>query len=240
MGPPLDDASPRGGSVTLPGAVRIRRPTGGNARPPVRDPIGFRSLAWPGDRHRLARQPYSASRIEQYVECGFKFYADNVLEIEDPDDVEVVPTALETGSYVHDVLERFYADLQDDPEANVDLSKYDRDTLADHLRAIAVEELREVDFEYDGLFYERWKAELFAGLGDEDAVPFEAGVQSHNAPEQGLFATFLENELFRTGFPYLFEPPSATGFRRKMPSRFRSNGQMDRRLRFGAISIVLT
>lgn len=52
------------------------------------------------------REPYSASRIERYVECGFKFYAENVLEIEDPDDVEVSPTPLETGSYVHDVLER--------------------------------------------------------------------------------------------------------------------------------------
>ncbi|THE64259.1 PD-(D/E)XK nuclease family protein [Salinadaptatus halalkaliphilus] len=159
------------------------------------------------------REPYSASRIEQYVECGFKFYADNVLEIEDPDDVEVVPTALETGSYVHDVLERFYADLQDDSKASVDLTDYDRDTLADHLHTVAVEELREADFEYDGLFYERWKAELFAGLRDEDSVPFEAGVQPHDAPEQGLFATFLDNELSKAGAaaPYLFEPPFGEG-----------------------------
>ncbi|MDJ1434606.1 PD-(D/E)XK nuclease family protein [Halostagnicola sp. A-GB9-2] len=159
------------------------------------------------------REPYSASRIEQYARCGFKFYADNVLGIEDPDDVEVTPTPLETGSYVHDVLERFYADLQDNLEDGVDLTDDDRGVLATHLREIAVAELNEADFEYDGLFYERWKAELFAGLGDDDSVPFESGVQPHDAPEKGLFATFLDNELSRGDFasPHLFEAPFGEG-----------------------------
>ena len=159
------------------------------------------------------REPYSASRIEQYVECGFKFYADSVLGIEDPDDVEVVPTPLETGSYVHDVLERLFADLQDEAEDGVDLTAFDRDALAAHLREIAAEELRDADFEYDGLFYERWKAELFAGLGDDGSAPYESGIKPHDAPERGLFATFLDNELSRDGTarPHLFEAPFGEG-----------------------------
>ncbi|KAB7513527.1 PD-(D/E)XK nuclease family protein [Halosegnis rubeus] len=159
------------------------------------------------------REPYSASRIERYVECGFKFYAEKVLGIEDPDDVEVVPTPLETGSYVHDVLERFFADLRDETEDGVDLMDFDRDELATHLREIAVEELRDADFEYDGLFYERWKAELFAGLGDGESTPYEAGSKPHDAPEQGLFTTFLDNELSRDGAdrPHLFEAPFGEG-----------------------------
>jgi ATP-dependent helicase/nuclease subunit B len=159
------------------------------------------------------REPYSASRIERYVECGFKFYADNVLGIEDPDDVEVVPTPLETGSYVHDVLERFYADLQDEAGDSVDLTAFDRDELAAHLREIAVEELRDADFDYDGLFYERWKAELFAGLADGGHTLYESSVKPHDAPEQGLFATFLDNELSRDGAarPHLFEAPFGEG-----------------------------
>ncbi|ELZ43306.1 nuclease subunit B-like protein [Halorubrum californiense DSM 19288] len=159
------------------------------------------------------REPYSASRIERYVECGFKFYADKVLGIEDPDDVEVVPTPLETGSYVHDVLERFFADLQDETEDGVDLTDFDRDDLATHLREIAVEELGDADFEYDGLFYERWKAELFAGLTDDKTAPYEAGSKPHNAPERGLLATFLDNELSRDGVarPHLFEAPFGEG-----------------------------
>ncbi|QRV18012.1 PD-(D/E)XK nuclease family protein (plasmid) [Haloterrigena salifodinae] len=159
------------------------------------------------------REPYSASRIERYVECGFKFYADKVLGIEDPDDVEVVPTPLETGSYVHDVLERFFADLQDETEDGVDLTGFDRDDLETHLREIAVEELQNADFEYDGLFYERWKAELFAGLTDDETAPYQVGSKPHKAPEQGLFATFLDNELSRDGVarPHLFEAPFGEG-----------------------------
>jgi len=159
------------------------------------------------------REPYSASRIERYVECGFKFYADKVLGIEDPDDVEVVPTPLETGSYVHDVLERFFADLQDETEDGVNLAAFDRDDLATHLREIAVEELRGADFEYDGLFYERWKAELFAGLTDDETAPYQVGSKPHNAPERGLLATFLDNELSPDGVarPHLFEAPFGEG-----------------------------
>ncbi len=159
------------------------------------------------------REPYSASRIERYVECGFKFYADKVLGIEDSDDIEMVPTPLETGSYVHDVLERFYADLQTETEVGVDLAAFDRDTLSTHLREIAVEELQDADFEYDGLFYERWKAELFAGLSDDESALYEAGSKPHDASEQGLFTTFLDNEVSQDGaaHPLLFEAPFGEG-----------------------------
>jgi ATP-dependent helicase/nuclease subunit B len=168
------------------------------------------------------REPYSASRIERYVECGFKFYADNVLEIEDPDDVDVVPTPLETGSYVHDVLERFYADLQAETGRSVALSEYDRNELVAHLREIAVEELRDADFAYDGLFYERWKAELFAGLGAPESLPYVSQTQPHDAPEQGLFAAFLENELSRdtADTPHLFEAPFGEGLPESDPGPF--------------------
>lgn len=50
--------------------------------------------------------------------------------MEDSDNVEVVPTPLETGSYVHDVLERFFVDLQDEAEDGIDLTAFDRDELA--------------------------------------------------------------------------------------------------------------
>ena len=162
---------------------------------------------------RSEREPYSASRIERYVECGFKFYAENILEIEDPDDVEVTPTPLETGSYVHDVLERFYADLQDEPADGIDLAGFSRDELATHLRESAVEELRDADFEYGGLFYERWKAKLFAGLDDAGGALYEPGVKPHDAPERGLFATFLDTELSRDSAarPHLFEAPFGEG-----------------------------
>lgn len=158
------------------------------------------------------REPYSASRIERYVECGFKFFAEHVLEIEDPDDVTATPDPLETGSYVHDVLERFYADLQRDDDG-VDLSAYDPDDLERHLLAVALEELEAAEFDYDGLFYERWLTELFAGLGDEEVNPYAGSDLPHDAPERGLFATFLDEERSRRSDarPTWFETPFGDG-----------------------------
>ena len=164
------------------------------------------------------REPYSASRIERYVECGFKFYAETVLEIDDPDPVEATPTALETGSYVHRVLEGFYTGLQDDPEpavdpesTTVDLTDYSRDQLAARLADIAREKLRKADFAYEGPFYERWKTQLFAGL-DDATTPVDAE-PPHTAPERGLFATFLDTELASDGRarPHRFELPFGEG-----------------------------
>jgi ATP-dependent helicase/nuclease subunit B len=158
------------------------------------------------------REPYSASRLERYAECGFKFYAENVLDIEDPDDVEVTPTPLETGSYVHDVLERFYVDLQSSGD-EIDLGEYDRDELEQHLLDVALEELADAEFAYDGLFYERWAAKLFAGLGDEESNPYTTTDVPHDAPERGLFVAFLEEELSRRtdDRPSLFEAPFGSG-----------------------------
>jgi ATP-dependent helicase/nuclease subunit B len=159
------------------------------------------------------REPYSASRIERYVECGFKFYAENVLDIEDPDDIEVTPTPLETGSYVHDVLERFYVELAAESSEELDVSAYERDELEDRLLDIALDELADADFEYEGLFYERWLTELFAGLGDSETNPYAGSSRPHEAPEKGLLATFIEEELMRGGDtrPRWFEAPFGDG-----------------------------
>lgn len=174
----------------------------------VLDPATIADIYPPADR-----EPFSASRIERYVECGFKFYADNALEIEDPDDIKVVPTPLETGSYIHSVLERFYADLQEEVDDGVDLQTFDRETLVTHLREVAVEELQDAAFDYEGLFYERWTAELFAGLGNDGRVLDETAVTPHDAPERGLFVTFLDEELSRDddARPHSFEVPFGEG-----------------------------
>ncbi|MFC7212566.1 PD-(D/E)XK nuclease family protein [Saliphagus sp. GCM10025334] len=160
-----------------------------------------------------AREPYSASRLERYVECGFKFYAENVLGLEEPDDVSVTPDPLETGSYVHDVFERFYADLHADADDEVDLAAYDREELETHLLEVAFDELEQADFAYEGVFYERWLTELFAGLGDTDTNPYVVSHRPHEAPEHGLFASFLDTELDRSGDsqPTWFERPFGEG-----------------------------
>jgi RecB family exonuclease len=53
---------------------------------------------------------YSASAVDLYLECPFKFFATYVLRIqEEPEDEEGL-TARGRGEFVHDVLRRFYAE----------------------------------------------------------------------------------------------------------------------------------
>ncbi|MCC6437244.1 MAG: PD-(D/E)XK nuclease family protein [Acidimicrobiales bacterium] len=63
-------------------------------------------------------QPLSASRLEQWAACGFRYFLANLLGLADRDDperlVEISP--LDRGSGVHAALERFLLDaLQDGP-----------------------------------------------------------------------------------------------------------------------------
>lgn len=161
------------------------------------------------------RQPYSASRVERYVNCGFQFYMEHVLGLEDDDDVERTPDPLETGTFVHGTFERFYADLQAEPGESVALEEYDRETLDDHMLEVALDELASADFDYSGVFYRRWLEQFFAGLGDPEKNPYDATPRPHQGVEQGLFARFVEREHARGGdaLPAWFEAPFGDGLR---------------------------
>ena len=160
-----------------------------------------------------AREPYSASRIERYVNCGFQFYMEHVLGLEDDEDVERTPDPLETGTFVHDTLERFFTDLQAEPGEGVDLQQYDRSELERRMLRVATEELASAEFEYSGLFYRRWLEQLFAGLGDPESNPYHGGGRPHQTTERGLFSRFVEREHERDGdaLPTWFEAPFGRG-----------------------------
>lgn len=159
------------------------------------------------------REPYSASRIERYVNCGFQFYMEHILGLEDDDDFERTPDPLETGTFVHDTFERFYAELQSQPGDGVDLRDYDLSELESHMLAVALQELESADFDYSGLFYRRWLEQLFAGLADPDENPHYGDPRPHQGVERGLFSRFVEREYDRDGdaLPAWFEAPFGAG-----------------------------
>ena len=165
------------------------------------------------------REPYSASRIERYVNCGFQFYMEHVLDIEADDDLERTPDPLETGTFVHDTFERFYTELQAKPGTGVDLSRHDLADLEAHMLTVALDELDNAEFKYDGLFYWRWLEQLFAGLADADANPYHGASRPHGGVERGLFARFVEREYNRDGdaLPAWFEPPFGRGLNEDQP-----------------------
>lgn len=158
---------------------------------------------------RAAREPYSASRIERYVNCGFQFLMEHVLDLEDDTEVERAPDALETGSYVHDTLERFFTEIQPEPGKGVDIGEHERTELDHRMLQAATAELAAADLEYTGLFYRRWLERLFAGLGDADSNPHYGGSRPDRTVERGLFSRFVQRECERPGdlLPSWFEAP---------------------------------
>ncbi|HXG89596.1 MAG TPA: PD-(D/E)XK nuclease family protein [Vicinamibacterales bacterium] len=54
----------------------------------------------------------SVSRLERYLDCPFRFYASEVLRLEEQPEDEDTRTPLERGSFLHDLWERFFSAWQ--------------------------------------------------------------------------------------------------------------------------------
>lgn len=54
----------------------------------------------------------SISRLELYLNCPFKFYASQVLRLEEQPEDEAIQTPLERGRFLHELWERFFAEWQ--------------------------------------------------------------------------------------------------------------------------------
>jgi RecB family exonuclease len=54
----------------------------------------------------------SVSRLERYLDCPFRFFASEVLKLEEQPEDEDTRTPLERGRFLHDLFERFFAEWQ--------------------------------------------------------------------------------------------------------------------------------
>ena len=54
----------------------------------------------------------SISRLELYLNCPFKFFAAQVLKLEEPPEDEAIQTPLERGRFLHELWERFFQEWQ--------------------------------------------------------------------------------------------------------------------------------
>ncbi|MGD9906869.1 MAG: PD-(D/E)XK nuclease family protein [Vicinamibacterales bacterium] len=102
--------------------ARLRR-----RRTPAIDPA-YHGQAGPWTLPRI-----SVSRLERYLDCPFKFYAAEVLQLEAPPDDEDGRTPLERGQFLHDLFERFFAAWQRDGHGTITPA-----TLDQALRQFAV------------------------------------------------------------------------------------------------------
>ena len=129
----------------------------------------------------------SPTQVERYASCPFRFYAKEVLGLEERDRDE---EPIARGQYVHGVLERFYRELRDEVGVPISLSGFEQDDLEARLLRIATEELEDVDDEFD----DRWLFELLAGLGDPGENQYYDRTSVDGRPA-GILVRFVEEEL---------------------------------------------
>lgn len=140
-----------------------------------------------------AREPYSPSQLETYAKCGFKYYVDRILDIDEPDEIELEPDALERGGFVHHVLQYYYVELQENSGTPVDIVG-DRDEREARLLEIALSHNEDRFEDEQTAFHRSWLVELLAGLGNSDDNPY-FGEDTYGAPERGMFVRFLDHEF---------------------------------------------
>jgi ATP-dependent helicase/nuclease subunit B len=138
------------------------------------------------------RVPYSPSQLETYAACGFKYYMQRVLEIEEPDDIGLEPDARERGGFVHDVLEHYYADQQPQPGVPVAIRGVRSDREAQLLEVAQAYLDDRFDDDATAFQYE-WLVTILAGLGTP--AQYYYGDNSFGTPERGLLAQFLDHEI---------------------------------------------
>ena len=76
-------------------------------RPPLTAPM-YRGQSAP-----QPAQQYKVSRVDRYVTCPFKYFAESVLKLPEEREDTAGLTPLERGTLLHDLFERFYRDWQD-------------------------------------------------------------------------------------------------------------------------------
>jgi RecB family exonuclease len=106
--------------------------------PPVEAGLSPESAAWL--RLRLARpalpareyagfvgpqpaRPYRVSRVDHYIDCPFKYFAENVLGLPEDREEEAGLTPLERGTLVHELFERFYRRWQEQGNGSVTVER---------------------------------------------------------------------------------------------------------------------
>lgn len=70
--------------------------------------IDSSNLAYHGSIQGYSATAYSPSALERYQDCPFKFFASEVLKIEEPPEDHLIMSRRERGRFIHEVLQRFF------------------------------------------------------------------------------------------------------------------------------------
>jgi RecB family exonuclease len=73
-----------------------------------------------GDAGSWTLPRVSVSRLERYLDCPFRFFASEVLRLEEQPEDEDTRTPLERGRFLHELFERFFAEWQKRGHSRID------------------------------------------------------------------------------------------------------------------------
>lgn len=88
--------------------------------------LGLRTSRTPGDDRRFAgltgprpARTYAVSYLERYLDCPFKYFANQVLRLQEERDERAGLTPIERGHFLHEVFESFFAEWQASGRATI-------------------------------------------------------------------------------------------------------------------------
>jgi len=153
---------------------------------------------------KYVRRPLSASTLERYARCPFRFFAEQVLRLAELDEPQEEIDALERGSVMHKILNRFYTERR--ARGRVELHEDDNpgDAL-EHIRRIAREELDRMPFE--GLFWEMERERILGGRGRGFRGVLEMFIEAEMQPRGTSLPRYFEASF---GRPYESEESDIT------------------------------
>jgi RecB family exonuclease len=89
----------------------------------ARDDRGLRAYRGDAGPWRLPR--VSVSRLERYLDCPFRFFASEVLRLEEQPEDEDTRTPLERGRFLHELWERFFSRWQEQGGGRIEPQRVD-------------------------------------------------------------------------------------------------------------------
>ena len=120
---------------------------------------------------------YSASQLETYAKCPFKYFTRRLLNVDAPARFDVTLTPLERGVLVHAVLFKLYSELREKDE--LPISHENRDEVINRAQEIAEQEIEGITLDHP-----YWKIDQERLLG--------------SAALNGLIEQWIDGEIARS------------------------------------------
>ncbi|HEY6436794.1 MAG TPA: PD-(D/E)XK nuclease family protein, partial [Ignavibacteriaceae bacterium] len=107
--------------------------------------------------NKISEGEFSATQLENYAKCPYKYFVENILKLETIEEPVEELEAFEYGSLIHSVLYEFYTKLKEKEIVLVKCSEEDFKIASDLLFKIAERRFDELKLNPEFSFYEREK-----------------------------------------------------------------------------------